>query len=551
MNDIITTINLSFDPSANETPQRIASKQFDNLSRIISVKLIDVGAISEKLENASVVLRGTKPDSSVFDVVGIRKDGYPIGQYDFPLAENALSVSGSIKCDVLCTWEEEDNTISCSTELFFIDNISSAIELNSSKTPAELQTLSAQIRKALAKAQEEGLFNGKQGKSAFDIAVENGFGGNEEEWLESLKCESNNEITSQSVWSGKKLIAFGTSITANGNDYLKTVANRNGFADFTNAGVSGAAMANNTKNGAGVNYKIKNTPELADSDLILIECATNDFKLDVPLGSVGLMGDTDFDTESFCGALRGSIEFILKTYPEKQILIITDPQRNKDGFDVNHANAQGLKLIDYVDAAIEIAALYGLPVCDWYRSSGFNALTLGKFTSDGLHPNALGYKALGNLTAACVARIYSIFDACAIENDNTENEGGNEGDLGGDVGGGDSYPNYVDVDTEYSVGILYGTGETDTISTYKNWRITDFIPVSPGETYRYVGKTDLGTLSIISVGGYDGAQKFKGAIIKKADNLSGKMFLIPDGMHYIRCCFYVNETEYKLQKATY
>ena len=35
--------------------------------------------------------------------------------------------------------------------------------------------------------------NGSDGKSAFDIAVENGFIGNETEWLESLKGDSGKE----------------------------------------------------------------------------------------------------------------------------------------------------------------------------------------------------------------------------------------------------------------------------------------------------------------------------------------------------------------------
>ncbi len=221
------------------------------------------------------------------------------------------------------------------------------------------------------------------------------------------------------VWTGKKFVAFGTSITwacANHDGgYLATVAERNGFSAYANEGVSGAAMANGTANGNGINSKIRNT-DVSGFDLVLIECSTNDFKLNVSLGEVGEMGDTDFDTTTFCGALRDSIEFILTNHPAKSVLLITDTQRNNDGYDVNFTNPAGHKLIDYVDAVVAIAELYGLPVCDWYRNSGFNALTLGIYTKDGLHPNSTGYAVLGNLTAGAVANMYCIF-------------GGNDGDV--------------------------------------------------------------------------------------------------------------------------
>lgn len=42
---------------------------------------------------------------------------------------------------------------------------------------------------------DENAGEGAPGKSAYEIAVENGFVGTEEEWLESLECDGDIEIT--------------------------------------------------------------------------------------------------------------------------------------------------------------------------------------------------------------------------------------------------------------------------------------------------------------------------------------------------------------------
>lgn len=263
------------------------------------------------------------------------------------------------------------------------------------------------------------------------------------------------ENVTQGIWEGKSAAAFGTSLTWAcrnfSGGYLEVVRQRNGLASVSNYGVSGAAMT------TGIRTTIRST-DISGSSLVLLECCTNDFKLNVPLGSVGQMGDTDFDTDTFCGAVRDSIEYILTTDPTKHILLITAPQRDKDGYDVNYTNSAGYKLLDYVNALRSIAALYGLPVCDWYRCSGFNVLTLATYTSDGLHPNAAGYVVLGNLTAAAVANMYCGHTA---SEDAEEDTGGSDdgGDTGngntGDTGGSDG--NTVTIDgTEYDTSVASG-----------------------------------------------------------------------------------------------
>ena len=47
-------------------------------------------------------------------------------------------------------------------------------------------------------------------------------------------------------------------------------------------------------------------------------------------------------------------------------------------------------------AVEQIGEMYGLPVCDMYRNSGFTKKTLSTYTMDGLHPNDEGYERMGN-----------------------------------------------------------------------------------------------------------------------------------------------------------
>lgn len=336
------------------------------------------------------------------------------------------------------------------------------------------------------------------------------------------------------IWGGKKFTAFGTSITYlcrnYGGGYLEIIKSRNGFDSYRNSGVSGAAMANNTANGNGINHKIRNT-DISDSDLVVIECCTNDFKLNVSIGTVGQMGDSEFDTTTFCGALRDSIEYILTTNPTKHILLITDPQRDNEDYDVNYTNSTGHKLIDYVDALHSIAELYGLPVCDWYRTSGINARTLDTYTVDGLHPNALGYIVLGNIAASAVENMY-----CGYS----------------DVGLYTLEP----VEPEYEYGfIVKATGELKTTGQLNSyWKTSAYIPVSAGDILRYTGTVQPTTQATTgaAVWGYSDNKTPVQVIIDNGHYIDGRDFVVPNGVGYIRACFYDNgEYPVSLAKAVW
>lgn len=228
--------------------------------------------------------------------------------------------------------------------------------------------------------------------------------------VQSLQDDTNTwSIKPNHIWKGKRLTAFGTSITYlcqnyNGG-YLERLKNILGLTRVTNNGVSGAPMVNNTENGNGINYYIKNTPIY--DDIVIIECCTNDFKLDVPLGTV-----TTINTDTFAGSLKDALNHLITTYPNIPIVIVCDPQRNNDSYDINYINKAGKKLIDYINMAILIGNTYGIPVCDLYRNSGINMQNLNTFTVDGLHPNENGYKVIGD----CISGVIDTMSGSCLDN---------------------------------------------------------------------------------------------------------------------------------------
>lgn len=215
------------------------------------------------------------------------------------------------------------------------------------------------------------------------------------------------EASIQSIWHNKNYISHGDSITwQDGRAYghgehtgeiargYQTIFSENvGLASYSNMGKSGWSMA--VVNGNGIVDTIIGVADYTQYNLCTIACGTNDFKLNVPLGTLGVIGDVTFDDTTFYGAYRKAVEYILTNAPTMRIVLMTPLQRDNAGYDVNYTNSAGAKLIDYVNAVKAIGDMYGLPVCDMYGNSGFTKKTLSTYTMDGLHPNDVGYARMG------------------------------------------------------------------------------------------------------------------------------------------------------------
>ena len=222
---------------------------------------------------------------------------------------------------------------------------------------------------------------------------------------------------SVSKWEGATFCTLGDSITwqdgkaygqgdvgAIARGYQTVIKEKLHTASYDNYGVSGAPVANGSKNGEGTVAKAK-TVDYANYDLCIIAGGTNDFKLDVPIGEIGNIGDKSFNDTTFFGAYRKMVEHILTEKPTIRICLFTPLHRNNGGYNISTTNKAGHKLIEYVNAIKAIGEMYSLPVCDVYSNSGINSLNLSVYTMDGLHPNDKGYERMGEYCAAFLETI--------------------------------------------------------------------------------------------------------------------------------------------------
>ncbi|ALC81151.1 MULTISPECIES: SGNH/GDSL hydrolase family protein [Bacillus] len=206
-----------------------------------------------------------------------------------------------------------------------------------------------------------------------------------------------------SKWENKVWLTLGDSITEfdqtfyNGvflRGYQTIMKETMGFAEYINRGVSGKTM---TANDEGSTHVVGEAQNLNNIDVITIFAGTNDYKLNKPIGSLGAIGDTEFDTFTFYGAYRSLLENLLTRKPTIKIYLWTPLQRDNAGYDVNYINPAGHKLIDYVNAIKAVGQMYAVPVLDLYSVSGITKLTLNTYTWDGLHPNNNGYERIAEI----------------------------------------------------------------------------------------------------------------------------------------------------------
>ncbi|WNB92382.1 SGNH/GDSL hydrolase family protein [Bacillus sp. NEB1478] len=209
-------------------------------------------------------------------------------------------------------------------------------------------------------------------------------------------------VQSISKWNDKIWLTIGDSITAfdqmtlEGSlvrGYQTVMHEKIGFKEYRNVGCPGATMSDVDEDSTTVSGK---TLIIDDVDVITIFSGTNDFRVDVPLGSLGMVGDEILDTATFFGAYRSLIEDLLMKKPSIKIYLWTPLQRDNAGYDVNFINKAGHRLIDYVDAVKQIGEMYAIPVLDLYRLSGINKLNLDIYTYDGLHPINSGYERIAD-----------------------------------------------------------------------------------------------------------------------------------------------------------
>lgn len=214
------------------------------------------------------------------------------------------------------------------------------------------------------------------------------------------KQEFLNAKLSENKWYNKKAIFLGDSITAGqdpennyenmvGYRYTDILKENFEFSQVINYGIGGTMISGNHENSFVNRYSNMTN----NADLIGIFGGTNDFYNNVAMGSI-----EDNDNTYFKCAFNNLLKGIIDKYPNKTIFVITPMHRNDNSPD-EIPNKQGLTLKNYVDAEVEIANLYGIPVLNLYDNFELNPNNENDkklYIPDGLHPNKEGMKILSN-----------------------------------------------------------------------------------------------------------------------------------------------------------
>ena len=184
-----------------------------------------------------------------------------------------------------------------------------------------------------------------------------------------------------------KLVVLGDSIAAGTytgkNDtcpaskartFGSIIAEKLGY-ELVNKAVNGISY----KCGGSVNpdYSVINQEKNApDCDMLIISAGTNDFGINIPVGT-----ESDFGDVSFSGAVELVFKTIYKTRPQTKVVIVTPYGRAQELNDV------GASLDEYRKILADKANKYGFTVVN-----GKEIPLKSQMLFDGLHPDDEGHK---------------------------------------------------------------------------------------------------------------------------------------------------------------
>ncbi len=206
---------------------------------------------------------------------------------------------------------------------------------------------------------------------------------------------------------GKKIAFIGDSITfghgASSPDkaYWRIIEAKTG-AVCQGLGINGTRIARQINPDADAwhdkNHFITRVDRIdKDTDIIMILGGVNDFAHgDAPLGKI-----TDRCDDTFYGACHLLYTRLIEDFPKALIAVMTPLHFvEEDNEQLNtFCHSHNGKLIDYVNAILEVATEYSLPVLDLYRTAGIQPkiqLQRELFMPDGLHPNDAGYERMAD-----------------------------------------------------------------------------------------------------------------------------------------------------------
>lgn len=133
--------------------------------------------------------------------------------------------------------------------------------------------------------------------------------------------------------------------------------------------------------------------DFASVDILFLEHGVNDYHAGVPIRNE----QDPYDTYTFTGAIRSTVELLQEKYPDMRIILMTPtytwyPYHELPKLTCEEYNLGGGVLEEYVNAELALAESLGVEVIDNYHELYPHAewSDWELYTNDGLHPNEAG-----------------------------------------------------------------------------------------------------------------------------------------------------------------
>lgn len=210
--------------------------------------------------------------------------------------------------------------------------------------------------------------------------------------------------TLMNPWGNKKIYALGSAATPNtfyGTTYTSLLQSKLGLSSIVNLGLEAATLGTPTTPNSetyrnGIYYSAQDVK--SDADAVIIEAGINDFRMSTPLG---VNGDNSLDT--YCGALRKTIDVVKSKAPNAKIIVLT-AYGNTD-YELqgrwNIPNELDLYLKEYNKATKIVAQANGCIVIDMAALLPFNP----RFEEQGASPNTVDGIFLNSVGAETYATV--------------------------------------------------------------------------------------------------------------------------------------------------
>ena len=115
----------------------------------------------------------------------------------------------------------------------------------------------------------------------------------------------------------------------------------------------------------------------------VINLGMNDYYTGCPVRSE----NDPYDTSTYAGALRTSVEKLQTAYPDAVIVLMSPNFTSYFGNGLEPQSQEGSILLDYIAAMDDISCTYELPMYNSYTELGIDSTNYTEYLLDGCHPN--------------------------------------------------------------------------------------------------------------------------------------------------------------------